>query len=179
MKKLTLPFAAACALAMSGPAASSDDLERAGDVLQIASPAYALFASGRLNGRSGALACAKAIVLTNLATQTLKFAIDAPRPNGGGRGFPSGHTSSAAVGFGCMLGQEGWTTTTLALGAATALTGYSRVESDLHDWPQVGAGFALGTAVGYYSTRHLRDRTRLDYAQTRDGRHLLIWRMDF
>lgn len=180
MKQIGMIASLVSVLAVSAPvAASADNIERIGDVLQLASPAYALYLSNSLNSRAGLSSCGKAIGTTFLATHALKYAIDAPRPNGGGKGFPSGHTSSAAVGFGCVLGQEGMSTAALTLGAATLFTGYSRVESDHHTWEQVGAGFALGTAIGYFSTRHLAKGQRLDYDMAPDGTQSLAFSFDF
>jgi membrane-associated phospholipid phosphatase len=179
MGKLCSSLVAVCFSLTTAQSSHADDLEALGDVLQIAVPAYSLYASYDLNGRDGLRSCAQAIGATALTTHALKYAIDAPRPNGSGRGFPSGHTSSAAVGFGCMLGQEGWSTTTMILGASTLLTGYSRVESDHHDWEQVGAGLLLGTAIGYFSTRHLNEGQSIEYGFAPDGEQSLSFRMEF
>ena len=172
-------FAAFFALAALAPASRADDLERLGDILQVATPVYGLYESYRLNGREGFWRCAKAGVIAGGSTAILKRGLDARRPNGGDRGFPSGHTCAAALGFGCSLGQAGWSTTTWVLGAATLVTGYSRVESGYHSWDQVGAAMVLGTAIGYFSTVQLRERAQMQYDVTGDGRHILKLNVDF
>ena len=179
MGKLCSNLVAVCLSLTTAQTSHADGIETLGDVLQLAVPAYSLYSSYDLNDRDGLRACAKAIGAPALTTHALKYAIDAPRPNGSGKGFPSGHTSSAAVGFGCLLGQEGWSTATIALAAATLLTGYSRVESDHHDWEQVGAGLLLGTALGYYSTRHLNQGQSIEYGFTPEGKQSLSFQMDF
>jgi membrane-associated phospholipid phosphatase len=78
-----------------------------------------------------------------------------------------------------MLGQEGWSNTTIALGAASLVTGYSRVESEHHNWEQVAAGFALGAAIGYFSTRHLSEDQSIEYNTLLDGSQSLTFNMEF
>lgn len=179
MPRLTTAVTSALLLISAPQPSAADELKTAGDVLKIAVPAYSLYASTKLNGRDGFWSCGGAIGATFLSTQALKHIIDSPRPNGGDHGFPSGHTSFAAVGFGCMLGQEGWSNTTIALGAASLLTGYSRVESDFHTWGQVGAGFALGAAIGYLGTRHLKKDKSIEYSVLPDGSHSLSFSMKY
>ena len=179
MKKLSIAIKSTLLSAIFTQPSFADDLETFGDALQLIVPAYSLYASNNLNGRDGLWSCGKAIAYTSLSTHALKTVINAPRPNGGERGFPSGHTSSAAVGFGCMLGQEGWSNTTIALGAASLVTGYSRVESEHHNWEQVVAGFALGTAIGYLSTSHLNEGQSIEYRTLSDGSQSLSFNMEF
>ena len=137
------------------PALADDTLTTVGDVLQIALPAAALYTSYELNGADGLRACGGAVLTTAVSTHALKALIDEPRPNGDGHGMPSGHTSSAAVGFGCILGQEGFTTRAAFYAGAAALVGWSRIENDKHTPEQVVAGYALGTLLGYWQTKHL------------------------
>lgn len=174
------PRALSLGLFMIWPMSSyASDLERLGDALQVLNPVYGLYASYQMNGREGAWACAKAVGLTAVSSHALKAVVNAPRPNGGDKGFPSAHTSSAAVGFGCVLGQDGWSPTSIALGVTSLVTGYSRVQSDNHTWGQVSAGFLLGTAVGYYMTRHLGENARIEYNLSSQGYHAVSYRLDF
>ena len=171
---LTLVF-----LAFGQLPALAADWEGLGNVLQFATPAYGLYASARMNGRDGLRACATAVGVTALSTQALKSAIDAPRPNGGTRGFPSGHTSAAAAGFGCLLGQQGWSGATIALGASSVLTAYSRVKAGRHTAGQTAAGFLLGSTVGYFATRHLRPNMALEAGLSSQNQVSLNWRVAF
>lgn len=72
------------------------------------------------------------------------------RPNGEGKGFPSGHTASAFFGVADLAGKcfddqpEGGA---LAYGAA-GLTGWSRIEAGKHDFNQVAAGALIGFSFG-------------------------------
>jgi membrane-associated phospholipid phosphatase len=136
-------------------AAAKDDLVRVGDFFyryaQIGAVGYTYWN----HGAKGSLGCAAGSLANNYATDYLKRTINQRRPNGRGRGMPSGHTSRVASAFGCLLGQEGFTAPTVALGAATVITAYSRVEGDYHTVEQVLVGAVLGTALGYLGTQHL------------------------
>jgi len=149
--------------------AGETTFSKVGDALQIISPIGAMYVSYRNHGSAGVRACGTAIGTNFLATHALKRAINEPRPNGGEHGMPSGHTSSAAVGFGCVLGQEGLTPRAMAFGAMAVVTGASRVSNDAHSRKQVLAGFILGTAIGTFQTKHLREQGINYYASSSSG----------
>jgi membrane-associated phospholipid phosphatase len=91
-----------------------------------------------------------------LSTYGLKYAIDAERPNGGPRSFPSGHTASAFMGAEFIRKEYGW-----GWGVPAYLTagwvGYSRVETDNHYWRDVIAGALIGVAANHdFDTIKLR-----------------------
>lgn len=83
-----------------------------------------------------------------VATYTLKYAVDAQRPTGGGQSFPSGHTASAFMGAEFIRKQYGlkWG---IPAYATAAWVGYSRVESHNHYWRDVVAGALIGVASNY------------------------------
>lgn len=84
-----------------------------------------------------------AVGRTELATYTLKYGINAERPNGGGQSFPSGHTSMAFAGAEFMRKEYGWFWGVPAYLAA-GYVGWSRVESRNHWTADVLAGAAIG-----------------------------------
>lgn len=86
---------------------------------------------------------ALALARTELATYTLKYGIDAERPNGGGQSFPSGHTSVAFAGAEFVRKQYGWWWGAPAYLAA-GYVGWSRVETRNHWTRDVLAGAAIG-----------------------------------
>lgn len=83
-----------------------------------------------------------------LVTYGLKYAVDAERPNGGPRSFPSGHTASAFMGAEFIRKEYGW-----GWGVPAYLTagwvGYSRVETNNHYWRDVLAGALIGVASNH------------------------------
>ncbi len=74
-------------------------------------------------------------------TYTLKYALDLPRPNGGGQSFPSGHASSAFAGAWFLQRRYGWKYGLPSLILA-GLVGLSRIEAKKH-WPIDVVGSAL------------------------------------
>ena len=86
---------------------------------------------------------ALAFARAELATYTLKYAVDAQRPNGGGQSFPSGHTALAFTGaeFIRKTYGLGWG---LPAYLMAGFVGWSRVASNNHYPRDVIAGAALG-----------------------------------
>lgn len=86
---------------------------------------------------------ALAIARTELTTYSLKYGIDAERPNGGSNSFPSGHTSVAFAGAEFIRKQYGvWWGIPAYLTAG--YVGWSRVISNNHYPRDVLAGAAIG-----------------------------------
>jgi membrane-associated phospholipid phosphatase len=133
-----------------------------GDMLQVVLPLAALGCSV-VNG--GALEYTGRYVAMWLTVRLSKLTLGGPlveRPHGGGEGFPSAHTSSAAFGasalvFSC-LGEAPALKTAIVFGAAFA--GASRIEVRAHDIWQVLAGGVWGVLFERLLRRPgpLRDR---------------------
>lgn len=72
------------------------------------------------------------------------------RPNGGGRGFPSGHTASATFGAADLAGKCFADDRAAGIGlyGAAGLTAASRVHADQHTVPQVLTGALIGLSFG-------------------------------
>lgn len=100
---------------------------------------------------------ALAVARTELATYSLKYAINAPRPNGGSNSFPSGHTSIAFTGAEFIRKEYGWGWGVPAYLAA-GFVGWSRVASNTHYTRDVVAGAALGIL-----SNHDLDRIELPF----------------
>jgi len=144
-------------LLVQSPAAASDSVEQAGNVLQILIPAAGL--GGTVfyeKGNEGKIQFLESFVTTELATVALKKAVRKRRPNGNCcDAFPSGHTSAAFMGAGFILKRYGWRYSALAFAAAT-FVGYSRVESDKHHVEDVIAGAAIGSVSSFYFTHRYK-----------------------
>ena len=91
---------------------------------------------------------ALAVARTELTTYSLKYGIDAERPNGGSNSFPSGHTSVAFAGAEFIRKQYGvWWGIPAYLTAG--YVGWSRVISNNHYPRDVLAGAAIGILSNY------------------------------
>lgn len=122
------------------------DAESYGDTLQIALPlAGAGCAMGTGNGYSYILRFAGMWLTMRGTKMALADAPVSRRPGGGGRGFPSGHTSAAVFGAsslvqGCL---ENAPLLKTAIIVGAGYTGSSRIEAGRHDITQVLAGVIL------------------------------------
>jgi hypothetical protein len=92
-------------------------------------------------------------------TRSLKYLIDAKRPNGGGEGFPSGHTTTAFFAAAYLEDRYGWEVGLPAHVLAGAV-GYARVKSKNHNWGQVIAGAAIGEVSAYLFTSRIDENVR-------------------
>ncbi|MGH8252905.1 MAG: phosphatase PAP2 family protein [Steroidobacteraceae bacterium] len=99
---------------------------------------------------------ALAVGRTFVVTQTLKYAFNETRPDGGSHSFPSGHTALAFTGAEFIRKEYGWRWGLPAYAVATYV-GWSRVESREHYSRDVLAGAAIGILVNHdireYHTR--------------------------
>jgi membrane-associated phospholipid phosphatase len=94
----------------------------------------------------------RAQVLNGVFTTTLKLAAPRDRPNGGGRSFPSGH-SSATFASATVLGEHyGWKVGVPAY-AVAGFIGWTRVRDREHWLSDVIFGSALGIVAGKTVTR--------------------------
>jgi membrane-associated phospholipid phosphatase len=85
-------------------------------------------------------------------THGLKYAVDAERPNGGGRSFPSGHASISFCSAEFLRRRYGWAWGVPAY-AAACFVGYSRVEVKQHYTRDVVAGALIGFAGSHLFAR--------------------------
>lgn len=143
-------------LVIPGQAAAGSAVESTGDILQLVLPAAAAGVSLGHDDLTGLFQFGEAGLLTWGVTYTLKYTIDAKRPNGGRHSFPSGHTSISFCSAEYLRKRYGWE---FGLPAYTlaAFVGYSRVESRSHYARDVIAGAALGVTSSYlFTVRHAR-----------------------
>jgi membrane-associated phospholipid phosphatase len=139
---------------LPAPAAQATAVETAGDALQI----FLLTAAGgmtlALDDYEGLRQFAKSGTFTLMTTQVLKVTIDSERPNGAGRGFPSGHTAAAFAGASFIQRRYGWRYGIPAYGMA-AFVAWSRVDADKHYVEDVVGGAALAIVSTYLFTEPL------------------------
>lgn len=101
---------------------------------------------------TGRLQLVEAGALTGALTFVLKAAVDKDRPNGHPHSFPSGHAADAAFGATFLQRRYGWMYGVPAF-ALTGFVAWSRVESREHFPEDVIAGAAIGVASGLLFTR--------------------------
>ena len=131
---------------------ANDSVVRAGDNLQIGIPLVAGLISLIKDDSEGTAQWAEGALWTGVATHSLKFAVDAERPNGNdNNSFPSGHTSAAFQGAAFLQMRYGWEYGLPAY-AAASYVGYSRVHGEYHYWRDVAAGAALAVGIQYAIT---------------------------
>jgi membrane-associated phospholipid phosphatase len=125
------------------------------DYLQYA-PGVAVYALNALGiksknnfGNSTAL-MVKSFLLNGLITDRLKYWINEPRPNGGVRSFPSGHTSKAFMFAHFMHKEFGELSPWYSIGAysAAATVGTMRMAKSAHWISDV----LMGAGIGIFST---------------------------
>lgn len=137
---------------VGGRSVRADSVESAGDVLQYGIPAIALGMAGVRRDLGGVGYLAVSGFVTEAWVWTLKLTIDEERPSGGGRGFPSGHSATAAFGAGFVHRRYGLLPA-LPLYAGTGFVAWSRVESRAHRTLDVVAGIAIGIGTSMVITK--------------------------
>ncbi|MFN3969750.1 MAG: phosphatase PAP2 family protein [Gemmobacter sp.] len=120
---------------------------RYGDRLQVALPLLAWACAGsRREGAEFFLRYAVMFTTAHAAKTGLGGAEINRRPDGGGKGFPSAHTSTAVLGASSLAHDclRAAPVAQAAVIAAAAFVGASRIEGHKHDIWQVLAGALLG-----------------------------------
>lgn len=102
----------------------------------------------------------EALLATGIATESLKFATNRKRPNGGNNmSFPSGHASSTASLAASFSEMYDWDLRiAVPLYMVTAFVGASRIQADEHHLSDVIAGITLGTLVGSSFAKYQKEK---------------------
>ena len=158
---------------MLGTLRGKYDLDIAcGDFLSVAIPLSAAIYSAAIGDWEGELQLAQSCAATIALTQGLKYAVNAERPNGGRRSFPSGHSSSAFMGAAYWQMRYGWEFG-VPMYAAAALVCYTRVDAEAHYWRDVIAGAAIGIGFNYlFTSRFENDKMQMSLIPMRNGASL-------
>lgn len=144
---------ASIVMLLSSSYCSASSLEQSGDVLHLLLPAVTLGASIAVeDDYQGSWQLIKSGVVSRVAVEGLKYAIDKQRPDGSGDdSFPSGHTADTFAAATFVQQRYGWQWAIPAYVAA-GYVGYTRVASDKHYLEDVLAGAAIGIVSGLYFT---------------------------
>jgi membrane-associated phospholipid phosphatase len=133
-------------------ARAGDDIQTAGDILQLVLPATAGGLTLAYQDYKGTLQFGESAALTLGVTYGLKYAVNERRPNGGSQSFPSAHSSISFSAAEFMRKRYGWEYGVPAY-AAASFVAYSRVEAREHYAHDVIAGAAIGILSSYIFTR--------------------------
>lgn len=160
MRRALAAFVAVSLCGVPVTPARADAVEQAGDVLQIALPALALGLTVATRDLEGAGQLLASGAFTTTTTLTLKYAIDAERPKGGGLSFPSGHTAAAFAGASFVARRYGWRLGLPAY-AAASFVAFSRVDSRQHHVEDVLAAAAIAIVSTHLFVRPRPDGVRI------------------
>ncbi|WP_057830814.1 phosphatase PAP2 family protein [Colwellia sp. TT2012] len=140
-------------LLVTAPVLAKSNLGKSGDIMHLLLPAVALGASLVIEDNyQGSWQLIKSGLVSRVAVEGLKFAVDKDRPDGSGDdSFPSGHTADSFAAATFIQQRYGWQWAIPAYIGAT-FVGYSRVQSDKHYAIDVLAGAAIGILSGLYFT---------------------------
>ena len=143
-----LPSCAATALCLAAVAlpasaqvvATPDPI---GDALQYLVPLGAAGLSAYHHDLEGAKQLGVTLLVSQGTTEILKHAINSPRPDGTGYGFPSGHTSAVFAAAGFVNFRYG-VAEAIPFYALATVTAYERVHHNHHFTKDVVGGAAVG-----------------------------------
>jgi membrane-associated phospholipid phosphatase len=136
---------------------ANEEIELAGDILQIVIPSAAYAMTFVQKDQEGRNQFHKSFLTTLGITYGLKLTISKERPNGGDMSFPSGHTSVAFSGASFIEKRYGWKYGLPAYLCAS-FVGWSRIESDNHYPEDVLAGAVIGILSTYYFAKPFKNR---------------------
>jgi len=154
-------------------------LETSGDVLLFVMPAVALGSTIIKGDKKGTWQFTKGFVVNQALTIGLKVIIDKQRPNlENNDSFPSGHTSTTFQSAAFIQKRYGWKFGIPAYLLA-GITGYSRIDSDHHDFTDVLAGAVIGVGSSYlFTTPYQQEHMELTF-NSGNGNYLLGFKFKF
>lgn len=154
-------------------------LETSGDVLLITIPVVAVGTTLIIGDKKGSFQFAKGFLVNQVITLSLKVVIEKDRPNMENRdAFPSGHTSTTFQSASFIQKRYGWKYGIPAYLLA-GITGYSRIDSDHHDFTDVLAGAIIGVGSSYLlTTPYQKEHMKLTFSSSK-GDFMIGFRYEF
>ena len=133
------------------------DIEKSGDIIQIALPVSAFFSTIIWqDDQKPTYQFMKTMGFSFVITHGLKRIINKERPNGGNYSFPSGHTSAAFTGAAFIERKYG-----LKYGIPSYIlasyVGWSRIQANKHDKWDVLGGVIIGIGSAYIYTKPFKN----------------------
>jgi membrane-associated phospholipid phosphatase len=170
MKASARVFLALAGLLLSvHPVDAASTTEKAGDVLALVLPAAAYGTTYYKGDKTGSRQFEKSFLGSVGLTYGLKAIIDHHGPNGKSHAFPSGHSTLAFSGAAFLQRRYGWRPA-LPAWLAAIFVGYSRIQSDNHDFAEVATGAGISIASAWYFVTPYEEKTAiLPYLQQGGG----------
>jgi membrane-associated phospholipid phosphatase len=131
--------------------------DRLGDALQYAVPLAAAALSWVHQDTPGLQQLGATLLLSQTTTEVLKHAANSPRPDGTGRGFPSGHASLAFASAGYVRQRYGWGESAPFYALASSMA-WTRVHTHHHFTKDVIGGALVGEASSILVARWMGPR---------------------
>lgn len=167
-----LLIAFAMQMARPSTANAGNGLRDFGDYAQIGLPVSAAILTLLMDDYEGLAQLTASVVVGSAATQGLKAVINKKRPDyspGDTRdAFPSGHTSltwgAAAfvrTRYGCWEFSFNCMKYTIPFTAVAAITAYSRIDADKHDFEDVLGGVLVAEAINWLMVDHFDPSMRV------------------
>jgi len=164
-----------CLILILSLSAQDFDIEKSGDIIQIALPVSA-FVSTIIwqNEQKPTFQFMKTMGVSFVVTHGLKRIINKKRPNGGDFSFPSGHTSAAFTGAAFIERKYG-----IEYGIPSYLlasyVGWSRIHANKHDAWDVLGGAIIGIGSAYIFTKPFKNtKVALSYIEKYPALNLTI-----
>lgn len=153
-RRAALYLAVSCTATQAQVVAGRD---RFGDTMHFGLPLAAAALSAYERDTEGLKQLGKSLLLSEGSTELLKHAVNSKRPDGTGRGFPSGHVSTtfAAATYVHRRYSLQWSIPFYALAAATAA---QRVRTHHHFTKDVIGGAVIGSASSWFFTDRFTGR---------------------
>lgn len=134
---------------------ANEQIERAGDIVQIGLPVFAATMTYLENDLDGTKQFLKSEVAMLAVTHSVKRIVNAPRPNGSDYSFPSGHTAQAfqsAHFLSKRYGDKYGLKLKIPVYALATFVGWSRCEAEQHFYTDVAAGALVGILAAEFFT---------------------------
>lgn len=164
MKKTTIALILLLLTTTLTQAQTRKRVETSTDALFLVTPAVGFISSLAIGDYQGTKQMIFAGATCAAATYLLKYTVKKERPDHSDRhSFPSAHTSASFLGASFIQRRYGWKWGAPAYLLA-AYVGWGRTYARKHDWWDVAAGAAIGTASTYIFTRPFARRHNLAIA---------------
>ena len=137
-------------------AGAESNAEISGDIIRILMPAGTLSLTFSKDDDPGKVQFLKSFLSSSAVTYGLKNLVEKERPNGESKSFPSGHATMTFSSAAFVHERYGFKSG-LPMYALATYVGWTRIQSDNHDFFDVAAGAAIGTVSAFCFTEPFKE----------------------